>query len=202
MGLYHPIKESLSFNNSEPGFGLKVAAGILAGTFAAGACSPLEMLKTRQQSHPDHGHVGGPLGALRRTVAESGVGSLWAGSQPAMVRGGLLTASQCACYEECKSAVETYLPEVQTGWPTHLAAALVTGLISTTVTNPPDVLKSYRYMRPNVSLGACIRELFRHEGPAAMFKGWTASYARVGPHTVLILVFNERIRSALGANEF
>lgn len=83
-----------------------------------------------------------------------------------------------------------------------MAAAMMTGLVSTTVTNPADVLKSYRYMRPTVPLMDCVGELLRQEGALAFLKGWTASYARVGPHTVLILIFNEQVRSALDMDAF
>ena len=79
---------------------------------------------------------------------------------------------------------------------------MTTGLVSTTVSNPVDVLKAYTYMRPNVPLRVCVAEMLREEGMGAIFKGWTASYARTGPHTVLILLFNEQIRRAVGVNAF
>eukprot|EP00038_Savillea_parva_P011246 m.196229 g.196229 ORF g.196229 m.196229 type:complete len:293 (-) comp19714_c0_seq1:128-1006(-) len=204
IGLYHPTKVYLGGGDSETSFGTKVTAGIIAGSGAAGVCSPLELLKTRAQSHPDHGHVrSGVVGTMRRLVAERGMLALWTGAQPAMLRGGLLTASQCACYEECKqlvaSATRNHDPQAGT---THVAAAMMTGLVSTTVTNPADVLKSYRYMRPTVPLMDCVGELLRQEGALAFLKGWTASYARVGPHTVLILIFNEQVRSALDMDAF
>jgi len=206
LGSYHPIKEMLHGEVKgcgEPSVGIKALAGILAGTAAAGVCSPLELLKTRLQAHPDHGHAAsGASGTFRQLVAERGVGALWAGAQPSMLRGGLLTATQCACYEECKAFVVWTLPVIPDGWPTYLAAAMVTGLVSTTVTNPADVLKTYRYMRPGVPLLACLLELARHEGAGALLKGWTANYARVGPHTVLILVFNEQIRRVTGLDAF
>jgi solute carrier family 25 uncoupling protein 8/9 len=204
MGLYHPLKQTLAQTHVMPaGFATNILAGILAGTFSAGVCSPLELLKTRQQAHPDHGHArSSVIGTFRRIVVEHGAAAIWTGSQVAMIRGGVLTASQCAFYEECKRLVATIKPQLDSGWQTHLVAALATGLVSTTVSNPFDVIKAYSYMRPKVPLLSCVKEVLQHEGPTALLKGWTASYARVGPHTVLILIFNERIRMFLGMEAF
>ena len=55
-------------------------------------------------------------------------------------RAAILTASQCATYDEIKRAIVK-----ATGWSDgahlHLAASLVAGVISTTACNPVDVIK-------------------------------------------------------------
>jgi solute carrier family 25 uncoupling protein 8/9 len=52
----------------------------------------------------------------------------------------VLTASQCATYDEAKSRLLAL-----TGWSdslgAHLAASMVTGVVTTTATNPVDVVK-------------------------------------------------------------
>lgn len=61
------------------------------------------------------------------------------------VRAAALTASQCATYDEVKAWVME-----ATGWPdsaaTHLATAMITGVVSTTATNPVDVIKTYMFV--------------------------------------------------------
>ena len=56
----------------------------------------------------------------------------------------MLTASQCATYDEVKRRVMA-----ATGWGehlgTHLSCAMVTGLVSTTATNPVDVVKTHMF---------------------------------------------------------
>jgi hypothetical protein len=104
LGMYHPIRDWLGGSDPSRGgadsFARKLAAGVLAGSTSAWLCSPLELLKTRQQSHPDHGHATRGLGdAVRKVVANGGVRALWSGANMAMIRGGVLTASQCAFYE-------------------------------------------------------------------------------------------------------
>lgn len=56
----------------------------------------------------------------------------------------MLTASQCATYDEVKGRVQA-----AAGWGdhlgTHLACAMATGLVSTTATNPVDVVKTHMF---------------------------------------------------------
>ena len=39
-------------------------------------------------------------------------------------------------------------------------------------------------------------QVVRQEGPLALWKGFTPAYARLGPHTVLVLVFLEQLNAA------
>jgi solute carrier family 25 uncoupling protein 8/9 len=45
---------------------------------------------------------------------------------------------------------------------------------------------------------ACTADLLRREGAAALFKGWSANYARLGPQTVIIFVVAEQLRGLAG----
>lgn len=60
-------------------------------------------------------------------------------------RAAVLTAAQCATYDEVKQAWMRL-----TGWgdafPTHLASSLATGLVTTTITSPVDVIKTHMFM--------------------------------------------------------
>jgi solute carrier family 25 uncoupling protein 8/9 len=63
----------------------------------------------------------------------------------AQVRAAVLTASQCVTYDEVKGRVMA-----ATGWrdsaATHLATAMITGIVSTTATNPVDVIKTHMFV--------------------------------------------------------
>lgn len=39
-------------------------------------------------------------------------------------------------------------------------------------------------------------KVIRHEGPFALWKGFTPYYARLGPHTVLTFIFIEQLNTA------
>lgn len=57
----------------------------------------------------------------------------------------MLTASQCVTYDEVKGRLMA-----ATGWrdsaATHLATAMITGVVSTTATNPVDVIKTHMFV--------------------------------------------------------
>jgi solute carrier family 25 uncoupling protein 8/9 len=51
------------------------------------------------------------LGVIRAVVAADGVAGLWKGALPGLVRSAVLTAAQCATYDEIKRGVLA-----TTGW--------------------------------------------------------------------------------------
>jgi hypothetical protein len=40
----------------------------------------------------------------------------------------------------------------------------------------------------------CMSKVYRKEGGLAFFKGWTACYFRLGPYTILLLVFWDKLK--------
>lgn len=84
-----------------------------------------------------------------------------------------------ATYDETKRRVMA-----ATGWgdsaATHLACSLLTGLASTTATNPVDVVKTHMFVAGGKFSGpvACARELYSQHGAAGFMRGWWANYSR------------------------
>ena len=68
----------------------------------------------------------------------------------------------------------------------HVVASLVTGFVATTVAAPFDIIKT-RYMADGGSryTGAihCVKELVRHEGVAALFKGTKPGASTLSLHS-------------------
>ncbi len=122
---------------------------------------------------------------------------------------------------------------------THLTSSMIAGLVTTTITNPLDVVKTRMFVGgsryPNAA--KCAMDVFRKDGlvgfmkvssaaggractattraggcssaaspppavpvavPAAAAQGWSASYARLGPHTVIMFLTAERLRKYAG----
>jgi len=189
-----PPPEDLSFLG-------KLAAGSLSGGGAAAISNPTELIKTRLQSK-DSSH-GGSLGVIRHIVASEGLGGLWRGAGPAMSRAALVTACQCATYDEIKRAVVRY-----SGWGeslvTHLTSSTLAGLIATTITNPIDVVKTVVFVsgsKYRSSLEAAA-DIWRSDGLPGFFKGWVANFARLGPQTVITFIVFERLRDFAGLDHF
>lgn len=88
---------------------------------------------------------------------------------------------------------------LEEGLPAHFGAAMTAGLLTTTVSTPADLVKSVvMNSKPRLQLGVCVRHIFREEGFRGFMRGWTANYARLGPHTLLTVLTYENLRTALG----
>lgn len=198
IGLYTPMKLLLGADGKQSSaLGAKVAAGMLSGALAAGISNPTDLVKTHMQK--GGGARGGPFAVLARVVKTDGVRGLWVGTTPSMARAALLTASQCATYDELK----LYFVRGK-GWEdnlqTHFTVSALAGLVTTTVTAPVDMVKTNMFVNPQLypTPSACIRLIVQQQGVRGLFKGWGAQWARQGPMTTVIFVVNEYLRHALG----
>jgi len=217
LGMYGPIKAALSGGgggggeadaaaSAPPSLALGIAAGSLSGVGAALLTSPIDLTKTRLQAPRPAGTPRPTVASVvRGVVGTAGVRGLWAGCGPAAARAAVQTASQCATYDTAKARIG----EV-TGWgpaspATHLAASAVTGGVVTTATAPVDLVKTRLMCSPpgtHASAAACAAAIVRSEGPAALLRGWTVQYVRLGPQTVVTFVVLERLRAAVGLGGF
>jgi len=177
----------------------KIGAGIASGAVAAGICNPTDLVKTRMQA-AGPGATMGPVAVMSSIVRQEGVVALWKGTTPSMVRAALLTAAQCATYDEVKMLFTRHL-----GWEdgikTHLCVSAVAGLVTTTVTAPVDMIKTNMFVPGGKQYSGpleCMVDIYKRMGVRGLFRGWGANWARQGPMTTLVFVCNEAIRPRLG----
>ena len=74
---------------------------------------------------------------------------------------------------------------------THFSASIIASVITTTAANPADVVKTRVMNDPHATIGGPskhLAHLWKVNGLSGFMKGWTASYLRIGPHTVISLV--------------
>lgn len=195
LGLYSPVKQVLGGREHNVTFAGKVLAGSLSGGFAAAISSPTELVKTRLQAVTTRVTVGA---VVRDVLAQHGMAGLWRGATPGLVRASMLTATQCATYDETKRAVMR-VTQWRDGVPTHLASSVITGVAATTVTNPVDVVKTIMFAgseRKGVVGSAAA--VWRAEGVAGFFRGWLANCARLGPQTIITFMVAEQLRKRAG----
>ena len=126
--------------------------------------------------------------------------------------GSMLTASQCVAYDSAKSFVRGARRGEEDDLATHLCASMLTGLVTTAVTNPVDVIKTRLYVSAGASGApreknaetarggalAAARDVLRRQGPRGFMRGWTANYLRLGPQTVITFVALEQLRRLAG----
>jgi solute carrier family 25 uncoupling protein 8/9 len=192
----------------------KVSAGAASGAFAAFLLNPTELVKTRlMAARDDHTKNVSAWSCASTIVRERGVKGLWRGAAMSTTRSAALTASQCAAYDSAKSFVRKWRRGEEDDLLTHLCASMLTGLVTTTVTNPVDMIKTQLYVSspgPNsTKLSAsrvrapggaaeAARDVLRREGPRGFMRGWTANYLRLGPQTVITFVALEQLRKLVG----
>jgi len=200
LGLYTPIKSIITKDAKHPSLEMKVLSGSLSGGLAAAVTSPIELIKTRlQAAGQTPGAATSSTGVIQAVVKADGVTGLWKGAMPGLFRSAILTAAQCATYDEVKRGVLS-----ATGWEdgphTHLTSAMIAGLVTTTITNPLDVIKTRMFVGGSKYKGAlsCAADVLKKEGMLGFMKGWSASYARLGPHTVIMFTTAESLRKYAG----
>jgi len=197
LGLYTPIKTFIS-KDQAPSFYQKIAAGSLSGGFAAALTSPIELVKTRLQSNVSS-ESRNSLDVIRKIINTDGIKGLWKGATPGLIRSSLLTASQCAVYDESKNKIKKYTG-VKEGINLHIISSMISGLVTTTITSPLDVVKTNMYVggQKYSNMTQCIADVYKRNGIYGFFGGWSASYIRLGPHTIIMFVSAEYLRKING----
>eukprot|EP01025_Chloroclados_australasicus_P031008 TRINITY_DN3127_c0_g3_i2.p1 TRINITY_DN3127_c0_g3~~TRINITY_DN3127_c0_g3_i2.p1 ORF type:complete len:469 (-),score=30.72 TRINITY_DN3127_c0_g3_i2:490-1896(-) len=197
LGLYTPLKQTMISEGKSSNFAVKLAAGTVSGAIAAGIANPFDLIKTRQQAQG--GVTVNPMKILKEVVSKEGVLGLWKGTIPSSTRAAVLTASQCATYDEVKGLVKR-VSGMEESLNMHLLCSMITGVVTTTATAPVDMVKTHMFVGGNkfASPIDCTIEIVRAEGMKGLFKGWLANYARLGPQTAIIFVVAEQLRQIAG----
>jgi solute carrier family 25 protein 34/35 len=213
LGLYNPIKEAYGGGRggNEAGRVLtSVAAGATTGAIGGAVGSPLFLVKARMQNAGNKAgrysyQYAGVIDGVRQILKQEGVRGLFRGVEGSILRVMVGSSAQLSSYDTCKRYVE-WSGAISGGVASHLTASLMSGLVVTTAINPFDVVSTRLFSQQvKGSEGAlyksgimgpfdCMAKMFKAEGFAGFYKGWTAQYLRLGPHTVLTFLFWEQAK--------
>ncbi|OQR79585.1 solute carrier family 25 member 35 isoform 1 [Tropilaelaps mercedesae] len=183
-----------------------VLCGAFSGAFGSLVGSPLYLVKTQIQSQSlseiavgfQHKHSS-VTQAFLSVYREGGFLGLWRGANAAMLRVSAGSAIQLSTFTSIQEKIlenETIsrYPNTST-----LIASFVAGLGLCLAMTPFDVLCTRLYnqgLDPITGRGLyysgffdCFLKMARTEGFWGFYKGVGASYLRVGPHTVLTMMF-------------
>jgi solute carrier family 25 (mitochondrial oxoglutarate transporter), member 11 len=140
-----------------------------------------------------------------RTSSEEGVGALYKGLAPNVLRGMSMNVGMMACYDQAKEVVAGMLNDPMVkgpSLPTQLGASAIAGFTAALFSLPFDLIKS-RLMaqKPDPLTGEmpykgvvdCTLKIARSEGPLGFFSGFSAYYGRCAPHAMIILLSIESI---------
>jgi solute carrier family 25 oxoglutarate transporter 11 len=146
--------------------------------------------------------------ALIRTTKEEGVGALYKGLAPNILRGMSMNVGMMACYDQAKEVVAGLLGDPMTNGPslpTRLGSAGVAGFTAALFSLPFDLIKSRLMAQkpdaitgemPYKGIADCVVKIARSDGPRGFFTGFSAYYGRCAPHAMIILLSIESITNA------
>eukprot|EP01105_Mastigella_eilhardi_P018405 TRINITY_DN4257_c0_g1_i2.p2 TRINITY_DN4257_c0_g1~~TRINITY_DN4257_c0_g1_i2.p2 ORF type:complete len:287 (-),score=81.43 TRINITY_DN4257_c0_g1_i2:847-1707(-) len=202
VGTFHWL---LSLSNNPSSAGVKLACASLSGIIAGTASNPLDVALVRisQDSRlPKEQRKG--YTNLRRTLClmwkEEGPRSLFAGVVPNAMRSVALQISHQVVYTYAKASLVKVLPNQKKN-VVQAAASTVAALICSFSTMPCDTLKTAQMRRgaKRQNVAACAAALVQDKGVwRGLWGGWGglgAYAARQAPHTVLTLLFIDKLNA-------
>ena len=185
---------------------VNVFAGFISGAAGAVLASPFFLVKTRMQSYSKTGAVGqqtyysGAFDGLSLIYKAEGFKGLYRGVDAAILRTGAGSAAQLPVYNLTKNFVLKHNLANDNTLLLHFISASMAGLGVAIVMNPWDVVLTRMYnQKGNLYKGPfdCFRKTIAIEGPMALYKGFWAQLFRVGPHSILTLIFMEQCMNAM-----
>jgi solute carrier family 25 protein 34/35 len=181
-------------SKSRGAFGV-VSAGAVSGALGALLSSPFNLIKTRLQSATstfkdagDQHHYRSVLDAAKKIVRSKGILGLWDGAGASVLRTSVGSAVQLSSYTFCKRHLSTEYT---------IVPSATSSLFTIIAMNPFDVVMTRMYNQSGLrysSVFDCFRQIVQCEGIKGLYKGFIPNYIRVGPHTILTLIFYENLK--------
>ncbi|KAL7529452.1 hypothetical protein ACHAWF_002979 [Thalassiosira exigua] len=218
MGLYEPVKVrySRALEGGRDGDGdgtssssspwVKWLAAFTTGAIGSAIFNPVDVVKVRFQAATGAPPYPSLPRAFQSIYAEKGLRGLYIGTSVTVTRAAFLTSAELGSYDVIKNdvLVKSFGFDGEANL-VHFWASFAASLIATTVANPADVVKTRVMNDPHGIVGgptAHFVHILKTDGPVGFLKGWTASYLRIGPHTVISLVLIEKVRQLIGIPSF
>jgi hypothetical protein len=149
IGAYEPILHTLNYGGDQqyPSPVIKYSASLLSGAIGAIIANPTDLIKVTFQAQLPSQTLPyqTSLGACLHIYQLNGLLGLWKGCLPTVARAAVVTSAQVGSYDSIKNNLLKRYFQMNDGIPLHFACSLLAGMITTTASNPVDVVKT-RYM--------------------------------------------------------
>ncbi|KAF8455389.1 mitochondrial carrier domain-containing protein [Terfezia claveryi] len=207
---FAPIDPSTGKINSKAVF----FSGLLAGaTEAVAVVTPMEVVKIRLQAQ--HHSMADPLDipkyrnaahAAYTVVREEGFGALYRGVSLTALRQATNQAVNFTAYTEFKAYAQKLQPHfgeqgLELPAYQHMMLGLVSGAMGPLSNAPIDTIKTRLQKQPKVAGESALtrilsiaRDMWKHEGVHAFYKGITPRIMRVAPGQAVTFMVYEAIR--------
>lgn len=211
IGLHRLFSQKLqAFNDNKPlPFWMKTVSGMSSGGVAVCIGTPFDVALVRMQNDgalpaAARRNYASVFDALGRIAKEEGVGGLWRGLAPNILRGMSMNVGMMACYDQAKELVVAVTRDPNPENPTlttKLLSSAAAGFCCAFLSLPFDMVKSrLQSMEPDAAgkmpyrgVVDCGSKILSAEGPLAFWRGFTAYYGRCAPHAMIILLSIEQI---------
>nr|XP_058964785.1 solute carrier family 25 member 35-like [Pocillopora verrucosa] len=187
-----------------------LVAGGISGATGAFLASPAYMVKTQLQSQAtdtiavgfQHRHTGF-LQAISGIYQQFGIKGLWRGVSGALARVMVGSAVQLSTFSTTKERIlqTNFFPA--RSWLIPASASMISSIAVVTFMTPFDVVSTRLYNQGTSASGKgllyngfadCFIKVFKQEGILGLYKGFGPHYFRIGPHTILSLLFWDQLR--------
>lgn len=219
-GLYYTIKDFIGGEESPV---KNVSIAVVAGSLSASIANPTDVLKVSLQSRS--APVVSPKRVIRVSLyncfrdiyVREGISGLWRGVAPTASRAALVAGVQLPVYDMIKLFMLKHgiLPG-DSAW-NHLFSSFCAGLCSCLVSSPVDVVRT-RLMDQRTLLHPkpktkdaqiiyksslqCGLTTLRNEGFLALYKGFVASFMRMGPWNIIFFLVYEQLKQISSSRAF
>ncbi|KAM4613044.1 solute carrier family 25 member 34 [Polymixia lowei] len=190
--------------------GGSLLSGAGAGALGAFIASPAYLVKTHLQAQSvetiavghQHNHQG-VSSAFASIYRREGVIGLWRGVNGAVPRVMVGSATQLATFSSAKEWVSHSQWFSPNSWLIALVAAMISGVAVTITMTPFDVISTRLYNQPvdefrrgrlYHGFSDCLLKVCQTEGLLGLYKGMGPVFIRLGPHTVLSMLFWDLMR--------
>ncbi|KAF8808112.1 mitochondrial carrier [Phlegmacium glaucopus] len=209
----HPIDEQIPLTS--------VIAGASSGAVGASLGNPLFLIKARMQAYSPilpvgaQHHYKNSFHALSTIFKAEGLRGLFRGIDAAILRTSMGSSVQLPSYNFTKYQLVKHdiLPANST-W-TFLVSSSVSGACVCLVMQPADTALTRMYNQPTTigpdgrSRGVlyrnpidCLWKTLKTEGVRGWYKGSTAHFLRIAPHTIITLTANDIIIGLYQATKY
>lgn len=197
LGFFDTFMNSLSARakakGQQIGFAERATAGLTAGGLAAMIGNPADLALIRMQSDglrpiAERKNYKSVIDALSSIAKSEGVGALWSGAAPTVVRAMALNFGQLAFFSEAKAQLKA-----KTQWSANtqtLSASAIAGFFASFFSLPFDFVKTRLQKQqkgpdgklPYKSMADCFAKVAKQEGILRFYRGFGTYYVRIAPH--------------------
>ncbi|KKY20471.1 putative mitochondrial dicarboxylate carrier [Phaeomoniella chlamydospora] len=211
LGFFDTFQNMLSAraksNGREVTFAERSLAGLTAGGLAAMVGNPADLALIRMQSDglkpaAQRANYRSVFDALKRITATEGIGALWAGCYPTVLRAMALNFGQLSFFSESKAQLNRHAPSL-TETQRTLTASAIAGFFASFFSLPFDFVKTrLQKQQKDPSTGKlpyngfwdCARKVIKDEGWLRFYRGFGTYYVRIAPHAMVTLIVADYLK--------